>query len=195
MIASDFNLTPIMVEADFNQMSDCLPRHAEEILSAGQLHISLQWMRMNPLASLSLCQEGLNDGNPPQTVGKPRRLQKVRPLPVAPPQDDLRNEGSHFSARPTLPSRSRNASRDDQVTAAEYVPEQHNPYNRPLPTRVNIRIIGNHQAHKKQIVALSHRPFESLSRLRRGPSDVPSDKQCLLINPSTPGVSFHKFLK
>jgi hypothetical protein len=149
MIASDFSLTRIMVEADFDQTSDCLPRHAEEILSAGQLHISLQWMRMDPLASVSLCQEGLNDGDPPQTGGKPCRLQKVRPLRVAPPQDDLHNEGSHFSARRTLPSRSRSASRDDQVTAAEYVPEYQNPCNRPLPTQVNIRLVGNYQAHKK----------------------------------------------
>jgi hypothetical protein len=74
MIASDFNHTPIMVEDDLNQISDCLPRHAEEIFSAGQLHISLQWLRMRPLLSESLCQEGLNDGDPPQTAEKRRRL-------------------------------------------------------------------------------------------------------------------------
>jgi hypothetical protein len=139
---------------------------------------------MDPLASLSLCQEGLNDGDPSQTGGKPYRLQKVGRLRVAPPQDDLLNEGSHFSARRTLPSRSRSASRDDEVTTAEYVPEYQKRYNRPLPTQVNIRPIGNHQAHEKQIVALSHRPSESLSRLRRSPSD----KQYLLTNPSTPGI-------
>jgi hypothetical protein len=78
-------------------------------------------------------------------------LQKVKPLRVAPLQDDLCSEGSRFSVRRTLPSRSSSASRDDQVTAAKYVPQCQDPYNRPLPRPINIRLIGNHQAHNKQI--------------------------------------------
>jgi hypothetical protein len=167
MIDSDFNLTPIMVEADFNQISDCLPRHAEEILSAGQLHISLQWMRMNPLAGPSLCPEGLNDGDPPQTGGKPCLLQKVKPLRVAPPQDDLHNEGSHLPVPRTPPLDFAALLAMTTSLLQSVSPNSRTPTTEPYRQRVNIRIIGNHQAHKKQIVALSHCPSESLSRPRR----------------------------
>src|SRR3972149_6938862 len=37
-IARDFNLTPILAEAYFNQISDYFLRHAEVSLSTGQLH-------------------------------------------------------------------------------------------------------------------------------------------------------------
>jgi hypothetical protein len=39
-------------------------------------------------------------------------------------------------------------------TAGQYVREYHNLYNRPLPTRGNIQLIGSGQTHKKQIIAL-----------------------------------------
>lgn len=39
-------------------------------------------------------------------------------------------------------------------TAGEYVREYHNLYNRPLPTRGNIQLIGKGQTHKKEIIAL-----------------------------------------
>jgi hypothetical protein len=40
------------------------------------------------------------------------------------------------------------------LTAGEYVREYQNLYNRPLPTRGNIQLIGSGQTHKKQIIAL-----------------------------------------
>lgn len=40
------------------------------------------------------------------------------------------------------------------VTTGEYVREYQNLYNRPLPTRGNIQLIGSGQTHKRQIVAL-----------------------------------------
>lgn len=39
-------------------------------------------------------------------------------------------------------------------TAGEYVREYHNLYNRPLPTRGNVQLIGRGQTHKKEIIAL-----------------------------------------
>jgi len=39
-------------------------------------------------------------------------------------------------------------------TAGEYVREYQNLYQRPLPTRGNIQLIGSGQTHKKQIIAL-----------------------------------------
>jgi hypothetical protein len=204
MIASDFNLTPIMVEADFNQISDCLPRHAEEILSAGQLHSSLQWMRMNPLASLSLCQEGLNDGSPPQTGGKPCLLQKVRPLRVAPPQDDLHNEGSHLPARRTPPldlaallvmTKSLQQSMSPNSRTPTTDPYRHGSTSGSSSTIKPTRS----RSSLSRIVPLSPSVVsEGVSKgalPRRGPSDVPLDKQYLLIKPSTPGVSFHNSLE
>ena len=184
MIASDFNLTRIMVEADFNQISDCLPRHAEEILSAGQLHSSLQWMRMNPLASLSLCQEGLNDGGPPQTGGKPCRLYKVRSLRVAPPQDDLHNEGGRFSARPTLPLHLAALLAMTKSLRQSMSPNSRTPTTDPYRHRSTS---GSSATMKPA------RSRSSLSRIV--PLSPPVVKQYLVINPSTPGVSFHKFLE
>jgi hypothetical protein len=40
------------------------------------------------------------------------------------------------------------------VTAGDYVREYHSLYNRPLPTRGNIQLIGGGQTHKRVIVAL-----------------------------------------
>ncbi len=40
------------------------------------------------------------------------------------------------------------------VTAGEYVREYHALYNRPLPTRGNIQLIGGGQTHKRIIIAL-----------------------------------------
>jgi hypothetical protein len=40
------------------------------------------------------------------------------------------------------------------VTTGQYVREYQNLYNRPLPTRGNIQLIGSGQTHKRQIVAL-----------------------------------------
>jgi hypothetical protein len=40
------------------------------------------------------------------------------------------------------------------VTTGEYVREYQNLYNRPLPTRGNVQLIGSGQTHKKQIIAL-----------------------------------------
>lgn len=41
-----------------------------------------------------------------------------------------------------------------EMTAGQYVREYHNIYNRPLPTRGNIQLIGSGQTHKKQIITL-----------------------------------------
>jgi hypothetical protein len=45
------------------------------------------------------------------------------------------------------------------VTAGEYVREYQNLYNRPLPTRGNVQLIGSGQTHKKQIIALHLKGF------------------------------------
>jgi hypothetical protein len=39
-------------------------------------------------------------------------------------------------------------------TTGQYVREYHTLYNKPLPTRGNIQLIGSGQTHKKQIIAL-----------------------------------------
>ena len=39
-------------------------------------------------------------------------------------------------------------------TTGQYVREYHTIYNKPLPTRGNIQLIGSGQTHKKQIIAL-----------------------------------------
>jgi hypothetical protein len=40
------------------------------------------------------------------------------------------------------------------VTTGQYVREYHTIYNKPLPTRGNIQLLGSGQTHKKQIIAL-----------------------------------------
>jgi hypothetical protein len=40
------------------------------------------------------------------------------------------------------------------VTTGQYVREFENMYNRPLPTRGNVQLIGGGQTHKKEIIAL-----------------------------------------
>jgi hypothetical protein len=42
----------------------------------------------------------------------------------------------------------------NEYTAGQYVREFQNIYNRPLPTRGNIQLIGGGQTHKKEIIAL-----------------------------------------
>jgi len=39
------------------------------------------------------------------------------------------------------------------VTTGQYVREYHTIYNKPLPTRGNIQLLGSGQTHKKQIIA------------------------------------------
>lgn len=46
-----------------------------------------------------------------------------------------------------------------EMTAGQYVREYHNLYNRPLPTRGNIQLIGSGQTHKKQIITLHLKGF------------------------------------
>lgn len=41
----------------------------------------------------------------------------------------------------------------NEATAREYVREYESTYNRPLPTRGNVQLIGGGQTHKKQIIA------------------------------------------
>jgi hypothetical protein len=41
-----------------------------------------------------------------------------------------------------------------EMTAGQYVREYHNLYNRPLPTRGNVQLIGSGQTHKREIVTL-----------------------------------------
>jgi hypothetical protein len=38
-------------------------------------------------------------------------------------------------------------------TTGQYVREYHTIYNKPLPTRGNIQLLGSGQTHKKQIIA------------------------------------------
>ncbi len=46
-----------------------------------------------------------------------------------------------------------------EMTAGQYVREYHNIYNRPLPTRGNIQLIGSGQTHKRQIITLHLKGF------------------------------------
>jgi hypothetical protein len=41
-----------------------------------------------------------------------------------------------------------------EYTAGQYVREYHNIYNRPLPTRGNVQLIGSGQTHKREVVTL-----------------------------------------
>jgi Protein of unknown function (DUF1670) len=41
-----------------------------------------------------------------------------------------------------------------EVTAGQYVREYHNLYNRPLPTRGNVQLIGSGQTHKREVITL-----------------------------------------
>jgi hypothetical protein len=45
------------------------------------------------------------------------------------------------------------------MTTGQYVREYHSLYNRPLPTRGNVQLIGSGQTHKKQIIALHLKGF------------------------------------
>jgi hypothetical protein len=41
-----------------------------------------------------------------------------------------------------------------EATAGQYVREYHNLYNRPLPTRGNVQLIGSGQTHKREVITL-----------------------------------------
>jgi hypothetical protein len=158
-IARDFNLTPILAEAYFNQIKDYFTEHVQLNLTSGQVHYLAVDDREPAGKPVQLCLKKsvrLTLHNPDEdlSVYKKEGLAALRQHRLIRITKEAIEQGTLLSQLDLAVLLSVN-----EYTAGCYVREYQSLYGRSLTTRGNIQQIGSGQTHKKEIVSFYQKGY------------------------------------